>query len=461
MKQAAHYLVLGLGESGLAMAAWLSRQGMRLRVADSRPNPPGLEVLRARCPDAEIVCGVFDDALLEGITRLALSPGLSVNDPLVQRACALGIDVTGEIELFVEALDALGERQRCRLLAITGTNGKTTTTTLAGRLAEAAGKDAAVAGNISPAALEALMQRLDQGRLPEIWVLELSSFQLETTRALNADAAAVLNVTDDHLDRHGNMRGYAAAKAMIFAGKPVRVLNRQDDFSIAMRRAGARVMSFGLDQPASDEDFGLVRHAGERWLAQGTTLLMPAAEVPMAGDHNVANVLAALALCRAIDLPVRPMLEAIRQFQGLPHRVEKVAERSDGVVFYDDSKGTNVGATLAALQGLGCRVVLIAGGDGKGQDFSPLTEAFRTHARVVVLIGRDAALIEAETRESGVEYVFAADMDQAVAVADRLAVSGEAVLLSPACASMDMFRNYAHRAEVFIAAVRRLPGCRP
>lgn len=461
MKQAAHYLVLGLGESGLAMAAWLSRQGMRLRVADSRPNPPGLEVLRARCPDAEIVCGAFDDALLEGITRLALSPGLSVNDPLVQRACALGIDVTGEIELFVEALDALGERQRCRLLAITGTNGKTTTTTLAGRLAEAVGKDAAVAGNISPAALEALMQRLDQGRLPEIWVLELSSFQLETTRALNADAAAVLNVTDDHLDRHGNMRGYAAAKAMIFAGKPVRVLNRQDDFSIAMRRAGARVMSFGLDQPASDEDFGLVRHAGEHWLAQGTTLLMPAAEVPMAGDHNVANVLAALALCRAIDLPVRPMLEAIRQFRGLPHRVEKVAERSDGVVFYDDSKGTNVGATLAALQGLGCRVVLIAGGDGKGQDFSPLTEAFRTHARAVVLIGRDAALIEAETRESGVEYVFAADMDQAVAVADRLAVSGEAVLLSPACASMDMFRNYAHRAEVFIAAVRRLPGCRP
>jgi UDP-N-acetylmuramoylalanine--D-glutamate ligase len=459
MKQAAHYLVLGLGESGLAMAAWLSRQGLRLRVADSRPHPPGLDLLRTRCPDAEIICGAFEDSLLEGITRLALSPGLSVNDPLVQRARAKGIDVTGEIELFVEGLDALGERQRCRLLAITGTNGKTTTTTLAGVLAQAAGKDVSIAGNISPAALEALMLRLDQGRLPEVWVLELSSFQLETTRALKADAAAVLNVTDDHLDRHGSMQGYAAAKAMVFAGKPVQVLNRQDSLSFAMRREGEHLMSFGLDQPPSDDDFGLVRHAGERWLAQGVTLLMPAADVPLAGDHNLANVLAALALCRAIDLPLRPMLEAIRTFRGLPHRVEKVAERKDGVVFYDDSKGTNVGATLAALQGLGCRVVLIAGGDGKGQDFSPLCEAFRAHARAVILIGRDAARIAAETRESGVEYLFAADMDEAVLAADRLVAPGEAVLLSPACASMDMFRNYAHRAEVFIAAVRRLPEC--
>ncbi len=459
MKHAAHYLVLGLGESGLAMARWLSRQGVALRVADSRQNPPGLDVLRAQCPDAEVICGPFTDGLLDGITRLALSPGLSVDAPLVAQARARGIDVTGEIELFIEALEDLGERQRCRVLAMTGTNGKTTTTTLAGVLAGAAGRDAMVAGNISPAALDALMQCLDRGRLPEVWVLELSSFQLETTRALKADAAAVLNVTDDHLDRHGSMQGYAAAKARVFAGSSVQVLNRQDAFSIAMCREELHRRSFGLDTPASAGDFGLVRHAGERWLVEGDNLLMPAAEVPLAGDHNLSNVLAALALCRAIGLPMRPMLEAIRSFAGLPHRVEKVAERTDGVVFYDDSKGTNVGATLAALQGLGCRVVLIAGGDGKGQDFTPLCDAFRDHARAVVLIGRDARLIEAQTRDSGVEFLFADSMDEAVLIADRLATAGEAVLLSPACASMDMFRNYAHRAEVFVAAVKRLPGC--
>lgn len=452
-----HYLVLGLGESGLAMAAWLARQGVRLRVADSRANPPGLDVLRQRCPDAEVVCGPFSGALLEGITRVALSPGLSVNDPLVHQARAQGIGVTGEIALFVEALEALGERSRCRLIAITGTNGKTTTTTLAGVLARAAGQDGAVAGNISPAALEALMQRLDEGRLPGVWVLELSSFQLETTSTLGADAATVLNVTDDHLDRHGDMQGYAAAKAGVFAGHAAQVLNRDDAYSMAMQLADREVLSFGLSQPRSEREFGILHHEGERWLARGLTPLMPVSEVPLAGDHNLANVLAALALCVAAGLPLAPMLDAVRAFRGLPHRVERVAQRRDGVSYFDDSKGTNVGATLAALQGLGQPVVLIAGGDGKGQDFSPLTEAFRTHARAVVLIGRDARLIEAATRASGVRYVFAQDMDEAVRVADGLAVPGDAVLLSPACASMDMFRNYAHRAEVFVAAVRRLP----
>lgn len=451
------YLVLGLGESGLAMAAWLSRQGARVRVADSRPQPPGLEQLRERCPDAELVCGPFDEALLEGIARVVLSPGLSVNDPLVLRARARGIELTGEIGLFVEALDALGERQRCRLLAITGTNGKTTTTTLAGELARAAGRDAVVAGNISPAALDVLMARLDAGRLPEVWVLELSSFQLETTLRLRADAAAMLNLTDDHLDRHGGMAGYAQAKAAIFEGGAVQVLNRDDEWSWGMRRQDHRVIGFGLGLPGGPDDFGLIRHAGERWLACGETPLMPAAEVPLAGDHNLANVLAALALCRAVDMPLALMLDAVRRFRGLPHRVEKVAERSDGVVFYDDSKGTNVGATMAALQGLGRRVVLIAGGDGKGQDFSPLAATFRDHARAVVLIGRDANRIEAETRDSGVPCVFAADMDEAVREAAALAQSGEAVLLSPACASLDMYRNYAHRAEAFVAAVKKLP----
>ncbi|MDQ7988779.1 MAG: UDP-N-acetylmuramoyl-L-alanine--D-glutamate ligase [Candidatus Dactylopiibacterium sp.] len=456
-----HYLVLGLGESGLAMARWLTRRGERVRVADSRAHPPGIETLRAQCPQAEIVCGEFDARLLEGVERVALSPGLSIHDPFVRLVQVRGIALTGEIELFVEALEALGARGRCRLLAITGTNGKTTTTTLAGELVRAAGQDAAVAGNISPAALDELMRRLDADCLPDTWVLELSSFQLETTRALGADAAAILNVTDDHLDRHGDLERYAAAKSVIFAGQGAQVLNRDDPLAHAMRREGRRVLSFGLGAPAHEDAFGVVAHAGERWLARGARRLMRVADVPLAGSHNLANVLAALALCAAIDLPEAPLLEAVRRFRGLAHRVEKVAERADGVTFYDDSKGTNVGATLAALRGLGRRVVLIAGGDGKGQDFSPLTEALRDHARALVLIGRDAALIEAATRGSGVPCVYAPDMDAAVAQADRLAQPGDAVLLSPACASFDMFRGYAHRAEVFITAVRRLPGAAP
>lgn len=451
-------LVLGLGESGLAMARWLSRQGFRVRVADSRSNPPGIAALCEACPQIEVVCSPFSENLLDGVGRVVLSPGLSINEPLVHAARKRGITISGEIELFVQALDDLGERQRCKLLAITGTNGKTTTTALTGALVEAAGHEVAVAGNISPAALDELMRRLDRGKLPEVWVLELSSFQLETTGALRADAAAVLNVTDDHLDRHGDMATYASTKAGVFAGGAVQVLNRQDAYSIGMSREGHAQISFGLDAPVTEADFGLVSHAGERWIARGSKLLMPAADVPLAGEHNLANVMAALALCAAIDLPMQPLLSAVECFKGLPHRVEKVATRADGVSFYDDSKGTNVGATLAALQGMGRKVVLIAGGDGKGQDFTPLAEALRLHARAVVLIGRDARRIEEETASSACEYVHAESMDEAVLKADRLAQAGDVVLLSPACASMDMFRNYAHRAEVFIAAVKALPG---
>ncbi|MDO6387377.1 MULTISPECIES: UDP-N-acetylmuramoyl-L-alanine--D-glutamate ligase [unclassified Uliginosibacterium] len=461
MKLQGNYLVLGLGESGLAMARWLVRCGARVRVADSRATPPGVDALRCDCPQAEILCAPFVESLLEGIDCLALSPGLSVNEPLVLAARARGITITGEIELFIAALAALGERQRCKLIAITGTNGKTTTTTLVGELARAAGRETAVAGNISPAALDELMRRLDAGKLPEVWVLELSSFQLETTAALNADAAAVLNVTDDHLDRHGAMAAYAASKAGVFNGHAVQVVNREDHWASRMLRDGHRQISFGLGQPPAGEDFGVIKHAGERWLARGQEPLMPAADVPLAGDHNLANVLAALALCVAIDLPLAPLLLTVQSFKGLSHRVERVAGREDGVVFYDDSKGTNVGATLAALQGLGRKVVLIAGGDGKGQDFSPLTEALRQHARAVVLIGRDATRLEEETRASGADYVHAASMEEAVRVANAKAAAGDAVLLSPACASLDMFRNYAHRAEVFITATLALPGVKP
>ena len=452
-------LVLGLGESGLAMAQWCARQGARVRVADSRGEPPGLSVLRASVPAAEIVLGDFADSLLDGVARIALSPGIDARTPVLAEARRRGIAIVGEMTLLAEAL-AEQERARTRILAITGTNGKTTTTALTAALCRAAGLDAVAAGNISPAALTVLMERLDRGAaLPECWVLELSSFQLETTAGLNAEGATVLNVTDDHLDRHGDLGSYAAVKARIFDGDGVQVLNRQDVRVMAMAQAGRRVVSFGTDAPTGPDDYGIVADAdGAAWLACGGQRLLRITELPIAGAHNAANAMAALALARAIDLPYPALIEGLKAFRGLPHRVEPVARRTDGVVFYDDSKGTNVGATLAALEGLGRQVVLIAGGDGKGQDFSPLREAVARHARAVMLIGRDAALIDAALAGSGVPTERAADMEAAVARAATLAQPGDVVLLSPACASLDMFRNYAHRAEVFVAAVLRQPG---
>ena len=452
-------LVLGLGESGLAMAQWCARQGARVRVADSRSEPPGLSVLGASVPAAELVLGAFTERLLDGVARIALSPGIDARTPVLVEARRRGIEIVGEMTLLAEAL-AGPERARTRILAITGTNGKTTTTALTAALCCAAGLDAVAAGNISPAALTVLMERLDRGAaLPECWVLELSSFQLETTSGLNAEGATVLNVTDDHLDRHGDLGSYAAVKARIFEGEGVQVLNRQDVRVMAMAQAGRRVVSFGTDAPTGPDDYGIVADAdGTAWLACGETRLLRIAELPIAGAHNAANAMAALALARAIDLPLPALIEGLKAFRGLPHRVEPVARRTDGVVFYDDSKGTNVGATLAALEGLGRKVVLIAGGDGKGQDFSPLCDAVARHARAVLLIGRDAALIDAALAGSGVPTERAADMDAAVARASALAQAGDVVLLSPACASLDMFRNYAHRAEVFVAAVLRQAG---
>ncbi len=455
-------LVLGLGESGLAMARWLARQGVALRVADSREMPPGVDRLRADAPAAEIVTGPFSEALLDGVDRIAISPGLDPRQPLVQAARARGIPVTGEMEIFVDALRGRGARGDTRIIAITGTNGKTTTTTLAGEMVRAAGLDGVVAGNISPAALDVLMARADAGEaLPAVWVLELSSFQLETLPPLDAVSATVLNVSDDHLDRYAGLDDYAAAKAAVFHGTGVQVLNRDDARVMRMALAGRRVFTFGVDAPAGADDFGVIRAGDGEWLARGADMLLRRADMQLAGSHNVANALAALALCEAAGLPRSPLVAALKAFRGLPHRVEKVAERSDGVIFYDDSKGTNVGATVAALEGLRRKVVLIAGGDGKGQDFSPLKDAFARYARAVVLIGRDAGAIEAAVAGCGVPLIHAADMDAAVVAADARAERGDVVLLSPACASLDMFRNYAHRAQVFIDAVKRLPGVNP
>jgi UDP-N-acetylmuramoylalanine--D-glutamate ligase len=448
-------LVLGLGESGLAMAQWLHRQGARVRVADSRSEPPFAAELKRSAPGAVLQTGSFNDDMLAGADLIGLSPGLSLNEPVVAEAARRGIPVVGEIELFAGALRELGARGQCKVIAITGTNGKTTTTALTGALCRAAGQVTAVAGNIGPAALAALMACLDAGKQPEVWVLELSSFQLETTISLEAEAAAVLNISDDHLDRHAGLDDYAAAKARIFAGCGVQVLNRQDARVMAMANAVSRRLTFGLDAPAGAEDFGM--HEG--WLMQGKERLLRADALAIAGLHNAANALAALALCRAIGLPLAPLLPALRAFKGLPHRVERIAEIG-GVAWYDDSKGTNVGATVAALEGLGRKVVLIAGGDGKEQDFSPLTPALAAHGRALVLIGRDAMKIEAAVAGCGIPLIHAQDMDQAVCKAAVAAHAGDAVLLSPACASFDMFRNYEHRAEVFAQAVRELARAR-
>jgi len=452
-------LVLGLGESGLAMARWCAYRGARLRVADTRANPPGAEELRATIPGLELVTGPFEADLLEGVDRVAVSPGLDPRGGVVALARERGIPVTGEMVLFAEALAELGPHAETRVVAITGTNGKTTTTALTGALCAAAGLDTAVAGNISPAALAVLLERLQASRpLPECWVLELSSFQIETMTNLAPQAAVVLNVSDDHLDRYADLADYAETKARIFDGEGVQVVNRQDSRVAAMARPGRRVFTFGTDQPAGRDDFGLCHQGGETWLMRGRERRLRQADLKLAGLHNVANALAALALAEAIGLPAERLVPALAAFRGLPHRVEKVASRGDGVDFYDDSKGTNVGATVAALEGLQRRVVLIAGGDGKGQDFAPLKDAFARHARAVLLIGRDAGAIEAAVAGCGALLEHVADMDAAVARAAQLAQPGDAVLLSPACASLDMFRNYAHRAEVFIAAVARLPG---
>jgi len=450
-------LVLGLGETGLSLARWLTAHGAQVCVADSRAAPPGIDILHREMPQVDVYCGPFRDEALDGIDRIAISPGVPLADPFVQRAIARGIPVEGDIELLAQQLATNDYRRNTKIIAITGANGKTTVTSMVGAMCAAAGLDTQVAGNISPAVLDALRARTQQ---PQVWVLELSSFQLETTATLDADAAAVLNVTEDHLDRYAGMEGYAAAKARIFRGKGAQILNRDDARSAAMKLAGRRQFSFGLNPPPGANDWGIIREGAHIWLMQGARKIMRADELQVSGLHNVANALAALALCRALELPLVPLVSALRSFKGLPHRVEKVAEIA-GITYYDDSKGTNVGATEAALQGLGKHAVVILGGEGKGQDFTPLRAAVADHARAVVLIGCDAPLIEQALSGCGKPVLHARDMEDAVRLATEQAQHGDAVLLSPACASFDMFRNYVQRAEVFVQAVHKLAEARP
>ena len=447
--QAKLILVIGLGESGLAMARWLARQGARVRVADSRSAPPQADALRAAVPTAALFAGPFSAEAFAGVDLIAISPGVPVQEPLLQEAVRRAVPLVSEIELFAWAVHRL--TPQAVLIAITGSNGKTTTTALVGALCRAAGRNTAVAGNIGPAALDALMSAIDGGDLPAVWVLELSSFQLETTHTLAADAATVLNISEDHLDRYDGLDDYSAAKARVFQGRGVMVVNRDDARSLAAVRSDRRCLSFGLGAPAQASDYGIV----DGFLVRGDQPLIALKALQLVGTHNAANALAALALCEAIGIDPLGVLPALATFTGLAHRVERIAE-IEGVRYFDDSKGTNVGATLAAIEGLGCKVAIILGGDGKGQDFSPLRPALEQHARAIALIGRDAPAIAALLAGCQVPLRRCLDMPEAVRWCAAQAQSGDAVLLSPACASMDMYRNYAHRAEAFVDAVRGL-----
>jgi|APAra7269096613_1048513.scaffolds.fasta_scaffold00052_88 UDP-N-acetylmuramoylalanine--D-glutamate ligase len=593
-------LVLGLGDSGLAMARWCARFGAAVTVWDSRENPPHAAALAEQVPEARRIAGEFDDRSLNGVQMIFKSPGLAPGDPriapMLAQARATGIPVGGELDLFASALaDLKADRQYApKVLAITGTNGKTTTTSMTAQLVERTGLRVAVAGNIGPTMLDTLSSFLDLEpepevvaatvadepaeaeaaveateavaevpvdataevpageaptdapaddaaedaadeepaaaappppeesdaevtgggppphlipppppgpvfeHLPDVWVLELSSFQLDGVKHFEPSAAAVLNVTQDHLDWHGSMDAYAEAKARSFGRAAVMVINRDDPLVVAMipkpvpgkgrfaKPIEREVVRFGLDAPQRPGDYGLLTQNGITWLVRALVSdepqvrrkrgavveeeelviqrLMPADALRVRGRHNAANALAALALATAVGCPIAPMLHGLREYTGEPHRVEFVAS-IDGVEAYDDSKGTNVGATVAALTGLGAdkapsRLVVILGGDGKGQDFTPLRDPVRHHARAVATIGRDAAAIEAALQGTDVTVQRHETLEAATRWAFDRAVEGDAVLLSPACASLDMFRNYAHRAEVFVTEVQAIAADR-
>ena len=564
-----HVLILGLGASGLAMARWCARAGADVTVADTRETPPQLATLQAEWPQVKFVSGAFAASLVQGTSVRAVfrSPGLSpeVVAPVVDAAKAIGLWQGGELSLFAAALQDLKHEfgYAPQVLAITGTNGKTTVTSLTGQLVERAGKTVKVAGNIGPTLLDTMAEALAQAHalvaqqaqelaeqqaqeaaqdivpspadawtqavaepvvetgdeegvelttdenadaeddavvlpvvapevvhpmasaLPQVWVLELSSFQLDSSEGFEPTAATVLNITQDHLDWHGSMSAYAAAKARIFGDKGLMVLNREDAQVMAMRPAPIKVklqrpieracVTFGGDMPQRPGDFGIEVMNGMTWLVRALEAdetrrrrkdaeeelhiqrLMPADALRIRGRHNAVNALAALALASSAGCSLAPMLYGLREYRGEPHRVEPIAVINE-VEYFDDSKGTNVGATVAALQGLGAdrRVVVILGGDGKGQDFSPLAEPVSRFARAVVLIGRDAPVIREALSMASVPVQDAKDMVDAVQQATALAQSGDAVLMSPACASFDMFKDYEHRARVFAQTVADL-----
>lgn len=438
-------LVVGLGKSGLSCARYLAARKVPLAVTDSRQHPPGLEQLRAELPDTALFLGGFNSDAFNAAECVVVSPGVPLSEPLIQRAIAHGVPVLGDIELFCQAVAA-------PYAAITGSNGKSTVTSLLGEMAAQQSLRVRVGGNLGQPALDLLDDAA------ELYVLELSSFQLETTYSLQPAVATVLNLVPDHLDRYPDYQAYVAAKRRVYTNTQVALFNRDDATVMAMHEEQGESLFFSLGAP-EERTFGVVEHQGQRWLATADQLLLPTSELLLQGSHNQANALAALALGTALNFSTEGMIETLKRYRGLPHRTQFVRERH-GVRWYNDSKGTNPGACIAALQGLAqpgeaSRIVLIAGGEGKGADFTALAPVVTQTARSVVLFGRDAAVIE-QALEPGTAVFRVKDLGAAVTLAAEQALPGDSVLLSPACASFDMFRNYEQRGEVFIDLVGRL-----
>jgi UDP-N-acetylmuramoylalanine--D-glutamate ligase len=440
-----HSVVVGLGKTGASCLRYLAKRGIPVSATDTRRAPPGLAELGDLADSLDLRLGGFDLSLLDGASQVLMSPGVSLDEPIARAARDRGIDVLGDVELFARNVQA-------PVIGITGTNGKSTVTSLVARMAAAAGRTVLAGGNLGEPALDLLEQPT-----PDLYVLELSSFQLETTYSLQLQAAVVLNVTADHLDRYPSLAAYALAKSRIFAKAATVVLNADDPLVAAMRgpanRAGStRTVTFSIER--TDADFSLLRTGTQTLLARRGEGLLDVSCMKITGLHNAANALAALALGDAVGLPVPAMLNALESFPGLPHRSEWIADVA-GVRYIEDSKGTNVGATIAAVAGMAGPLVMIAGGEGKGQDFTPLAQAFRGKVRHMVLIGKDAPVVAAAL--AGVcPTETVASMPEAVIAASRVARAGDTVLLSPACASLDMFRDYGHRGDVFAAAVHDL-----
>ncbi|HSV18658.1 MAG TPA: UDP-N-acetylmuramoyl-L-alanine--D-glutamate ligase [Casimicrobiaceae bacterium] len=446
--QGRNAVVLGLGQTGMSLVRHLVRHGALVRVADTRAAPPHAAALAGRYSGVPLTTGPITEETLRGADLIAISPGIAKDQAAIADAVAQGAELVGDVELFARALPA-----DQKVLAITGTNGKTTVTALTGALTHAAGLSTIVAGNIGDAVLDVL-EPLEMGApFPRVFVLELSSYQLETTASLKPVAAAVLNVSANHLDRYAGIADYASAKARIFTQASVQILNRDDPIVRLMRLPGRTAQTFGAGVPQSEEEWGLVERDGGPWLARGGELIMPASALSLVGRHNAQNALAALALASSVAKVSRPMLDALARFEPLPHRMERVAD-VHGVRFINDSKGTTVAATQVALDGLAQPVVLIAGGDGKGQSFRPLRSAVDRACRAVLLIGRDAPLVARGLADAHPPVEMVGTLDRAVERAFELAQPGDAVLLSPACASLDQFRDYTERGERFRALVR-------
>jgi UDP-N-acetylmuramoylalanine--D-glutamate ligase len=455
-------LIVGLGKTGLSCARYLARRGADFAVIDSRQNPPGLAALREQLPGVAVFLGGFAERPFAAADRLLVSPGVSLLEPPIRAARERGVEVIGDIELFAREVcgDPVGGAKgglaagscQAPVVAITGSNGKSTVTMLTGAMARAAGLNVALGGNLGTPALDLLAPEVD------LYVLEISSFQLETTQSLKARAAVVLNVSQDHLDRYPSLEAYAATKAVIYQGAQLGVINRDDPKVEQMAGIPLKQIGFTLHEPPAD-DFGIRSLEGVDWLCQGSHPLLPTAEIHIAGRHNLANALAALALSRELGLPLEAMRSALQNFTGLPHRMQFVAEKRQ-LRWYNDSKGTNPGATIAALNGMhpavgDSRTVLIAGGDCKGADFSPLVPVVQRTARAVILIGRDAPRLEAVLHDR-VRLAHVSSLPEAIEMAVQLSRPGDRVLLSPACASFDMFRNFEARGEAFIQAVEAL-----